>query len=821
MIRKLFILNIILSLSIFGQTTYYISNSLGNDQNNGKSQDKPIKTLNKLASIKFFPGDKILFKSDDIWFNSTLEINDSGNKNNPILFSSYGSGDKPIISSRSLLENWQLSGSWKKVSELKNVWEIKLDCETPIDRLWLNDQEANLAHYYKLTSSSAEGNLLLGDNGDGTNGVCESHQFYFDYNNNSLYLYAPSNPANYFSSIILPGIVNTSCTIDIRGDFLSFENLDIQGGLYSSIELSGADYITFEKCNIGKYTNWRGIFGDRNFSSDKTSDYVTVSNCIINSDWNYDYVFYTRRTPTGIAPASGTNFWILKNNFILDWWMSIYVIGFSDNSQYHEIYNNEITSPRNNFGKALQVSAGGTWGTDPNTYVKFYNNYIHDIIFGLQISSSNNYIFSNIFENMTKTSSNVHARGAGGFASQIISDTQQEKETNSNFFINNTFINLIDYPHLFDGGGSNGKTTAFYINNLYINVGTEKSTPLRISTSKPTIHSNNIIFSENLQNKSSKIIFYVTSNKSYSVEEFNDLNQSEASKLVADNIQFIGNKNDLINNNFSLPSNSIALVNGKDLSSFKDYSGNLIIPENFKDRFGNSINIKKPNIGAVQNGESSVVEPEEEPQVHLLKVFLETAFNGNVMNSSSEFPTNQPFNINPWNYSEDISISSSKTNYVDWLLIELRSEINNISYRKPAVLNSNGQIFNSDGSDFSFNNITSGDYYVAINHRNHLSIMSKNKVPIENGIPISYDFTKSQDAAYGKNALKELKNGIYGMLGGDGDANGVINNLDFGIVANKILYKGYNNGDLDLNGTINVLDYSIINKNILKKSQVP
>lgn len=820
MIRKLFILNIILTLSLFGQTTYYISSSVGNDQNNGKSQDQPIKTLNKLSTIKFYPGDKILFKSDDIWFNSTLEINDSGNKNNPILFSTYGNGNKPIISSRSFLQNWQLSESWKKVSELKNVWEIKLDCEVPIDRLWLNDQEASLAHYYKLTSSSAEGNLFLGENGDGTNGVCESHQFYFDHNNNKLYLYAPSNPANYFTSIILPGVINSSSTLDIRGDFLFFENLDIQGGIYSSIELSGADNITFDNCNIGKYTNWRGIYGDRNFSSDKTSDYVTISNCTINSDWNYDYVFYTRRTPTGIAPASGTSFWILKNNLIVDWWMSIYVIGFTDNSQYHDIYNNEITSPRNNFGKAMQVSAGGTWGTNPNTYVKFYNNYIHDIIFGLQISSSNNYIFSNIFENMTKTSSNVHARGAGGFGSQIIADTQLEKETNSNFFINNTFINLIDYPHLYDGGGLDGKTTTYYINNLYINVGTERSTPLRLSTSKPTIHSNNLIFGENLQSNSSKIIFYVSKNKSYSVSEFNNLNQSESSKIVADNIQFIGAKNDLINNNFSIPSNSVALKNGKDLSSIKDYAGNLLISETFKDRFGNSINLKNPNIGAVQNSENSVVEPEE-PQVNMLKVFLETAFNNNVMNSSSEFPTNQPFNINPWNYNESIAISSAKANFVDWLLIDLRSDINNISYRKAAILTTNGQVVNADGSDFSFNNITSGDYYIAIHHRNHLSIMSKNKISILNNKSFGYDFTKSQDAAYGNNALAELKNGVYGMFGGDGDANGVINNLDFGIVANKILYKGYNSGDLDLNGTINVLDYSIINKNILKKSQIP
>ena len=93
--------------------TYYVSNS-GNDNNSGLSQESAWRTLGKINSSTFNPGDSILFKSGDSWVGenqfyypigwpasvlSMLAIGSSGTSLNPIFIGSYGSGDKPYFKS--------------------------------------------------------------------------------------------------------------------------------------------------------------------------------------------------------------------------------------------------------------------------------------------------------------------------------------------------------------------------------------------------------------------------------------------------------------------------------------------------------------------------------------------------------------------------------------------------------------------------------------------------------------------------------------------------------------------------------------------------
>jgi hypothetical protein len=211
--------------------------------------------------------------------------------------------------------------------------------------------------------------------------------------------------------------------------------------------------------------------------------------------------------------------------------------------------------------------------------------------------------------------------------------------------------------------------------------------------------------------------------------------------------------------------------------------------------------------------------------VTLLIVQLESAYQNENMktnlSSSKIFPMVQPYNLAPWNYKGNEIISVIKDNYVDWILIELRENINDVRYRKAAILNKFGKVLNPDGSDFYFQNINSANYYLVVKHRNHLSIMSNDKILIRNGETINYDFSLSATKTFGEASQVLLSNNKYGMISGDADGNGKINNLDYGEIANNIFLSGYLRGDLDMNGTINVLDYSKIYANILKKSYVP
>src|SRR5690554_715435 len=105
---------------IFGET-YYVSSSSGDDSNNGTSQSSPWKTLNKVNSFNFQPGDIILLRRGDVW-NDILNINNSGTENNYILFGAYHSGSKPIISAGTSSQySLKISGNYIKIEELEII----------------------------------------------------------------------------------------------------------------------------------------------------------------------------------------------------------------------------------------------------------------------------------------------------------------------------------------------------------------------------------------------------------------------------------------------------------------------------------------------------------------------------------------------------------------------------------------------------------------------------------------------------------------------------------------------------------------------------
>jgi hypothetical protein len=77
--------------------TYYVDNVNGSDSNSGTSTSAPWKTIAKVNSSKFQPGDQILFASGRTWIEGLIPSS-SGTSGNPITFGAYGTGEKPVIS---------------------------------------------------------------------------------------------------------------------------------------------------------------------------------------------------------------------------------------------------------------------------------------------------------------------------------------------------------------------------------------------------------------------------------------------------------------------------------------------------------------------------------------------------------------------------------------------------------------------------------------------------------------------------------------------------------------------------------------------------
>ena len=96
-------------------STYYISSSLGNDLNNGLSENTAWKTLENISKIS--GGDTVKLKCGDTFFGS-IAVPDCNTTQCQTCITSYGDGEKPIISFYKTALFWQ--------AHTENIWKLDL-----------------------------------------------------------------------------------------------------------------------------------------------------------------------------------------------------------------------------------------------------------------------------------------------------------------------------------------------------------------------------------------------------------------------------------------------------------------------------------------------------------------------------------------------------------------------------------------------------------------------------------------------------------------------------------------------------------------------
>ena len=75
---------------------YYFDAINGDDRNSGTDINNPIKTIDGLKELKIGPGTHFLFKNGGEYECAVL-LTCSGTKENPVVISSYGEGDRAIL----------------------------------------------------------------------------------------------------------------------------------------------------------------------------------------------------------------------------------------------------------------------------------------------------------------------------------------------------------------------------------------------------------------------------------------------------------------------------------------------------------------------------------------------------------------------------------------------------------------------------------------------------------------------------------------------------------------------------------------------------
>lgn len=85
---------------------FYVDATGGNDLNNGRSENKAWRSLDRIRTQSLRPGDSVLLKRGEVWRENLLLDKSSGTPEMPITIGAYGSGKKPQINGAHIKRGW-------------------------------------------------------------------------------------------------------------------------------------------------------------------------------------------------------------------------------------------------------------------------------------------------------------------------------------------------------------------------------------------------------------------------------------------------------------------------------------------------------------------------------------------------------------------------------------------------------------------------------------------------------------------------------------------------------------------------------------------
>jgi hypothetical protein len=201
----------------------------------------------------------------------------------------------------------------------------------------------------------------------------------------------------------------------------------------------------------------------------------------------------------------------------------------------------------------------------------------------------------------------------------------------------------------------------------------------------------------------------------------------------------------------------------------------------------------------------------------------------NFLTGNMYIPAGQPYNMPPWSYdgTEGEIYNSSgnpdpgSANYaptvVDWIHISIRETPDGIPLcTKAALLHNDGHVEMVEGGLICN---PGNSYYLVIEHRNHLIVMSSQPVSVIDGA-LTYDFRYSQgyvenngNDSYGQKELLPDLPGVYALYAGNGDqSESSYSDTDINFDDRTFwgmmngMHNQYCNGDYNMSGDTNWLD---------------
>lgn len=192
------------------------------------------------------------------------------------------------------------------------------------------------------------------------------------------------------------------------------------------------------------------------------------------------------------------------------------------------------------------------------------------------------------------------------------------------------------------------------------------------------------------------------------------------------------------------------------------------------------------------------------------------------LRSNSLLPTTSPY-PDALTCQATVFDTTGNNAIIDWVWVTLRdkNDTSVILASKSALLQADGDIVGIDGISSLTIDLPTDNYYVAINHRNHLGIMSATAISLHTSTATIVDLSDTTTSIFGgSNSVIAMSNGIFAMIAGDFDENGQIQNTDANALIQQLGISGYNKADLDMNAQVQNSDVNnLLNPNIGKGEQ--
>ncbi|MFT5296851.1 MAG: hypothetical protein ACI9YH_002874 [Colwellia sp.] len=135
------LLILLFNISYSYAETYYVDSLKGKDTNNGLQPSTAIKSLWKASQLKLNAGDKLLLSNKHEFNGSLVFKNIFGEKNNPIIISSYPNKSKAQINAAGYLYGIHI-----KNSSFVNISDIAIKANAGGVPSWVNKQLKNKPH---------------------------------------------------------------------------------------------------------------------------------------------------------------------------------------------------------------------------------------------------------------------------------------------------------------------------------------------------------------------------------------------------------------------------------------------------------------------------------------------------------------------------------------------------------------------------------------------------------------------------------------------------------------------------------------------------